>query len=180
MGSKCALCGYDKCADALDLHHIDPTQKEFNISARSDISWQRTANELKKCILLCANCHREIHSTEQLNTALVSSFNQDICDEVTAEIEAIKIHTDNRCCDCGKIIDKKASRCLECANKYQRKIQDRPSKQELALLIAEHGFLGVGKKYSVSDNAIRKWCKAEGLPTHKNEICQYAKTLKQL
>ena len=62
-GGECSKCGYKKCADALDFHHIDPETKEFGLSGGSIKSWEKQKTELDKCILVCANCHREIHST---------------------------------------------------------------------------------------------------------------------
>lgn len=63
LGSKCEICGYDRCHDALDFHHRDPGRKEFGISQKGlTRSWKRVKAELKKCILLCANCHREVHA----------------------------------------------------------------------------------------------------------------------
>lgn len=178
MGGSCALCGYCKCADALELHHIDPEQKEFGISARVDISWARTAEELKKCVLLCANCHREYHANEE-SFELKTSFNQEICDEVTLEVEATKRGVEGRCCDCGCVIDKTATRCIPCAARQRRRVEDRPTGYELAQLIAELGFSGVGRKFGVTDNAVRKWCKTENLPTHKADIVSYVNKRKE-
>jgi len=63
LGSKCTVCGYSKSLAALDIHHRDPAKKEFGISQDgSTRSWERVKKELKKCILICANCHREIHA----------------------------------------------------------------------------------------------------------------------
>jgi hypothetical protein len=56
-------CGYDRCLEALEFHHIASGEKDFGISARGHSrSWEKTRQELDKCILLCANCHREIHA----------------------------------------------------------------------------------------------------------------------
>lgn len=60
-GGSCQMCGYDKCIGALEFHHIDPTQKDFGISSYIYLSWDKIKIELDKCILVCANCHREIH-----------------------------------------------------------------------------------------------------------------------
>lgn len=62
LGGKCEHCGYDKCPDAFDFHHRDPSQKDFGIGSGNSISWDRTKVELDKCALLCANCHREEHA----------------------------------------------------------------------------------------------------------------------
>jgi hypothetical protein len=61
MGGSCAICGYDKHLGVLDFHHVDPLLKTFAISGGGlSRSWTSIENELKKCILVCANCHREI------------------------------------------------------------------------------------------------------------------------
>lgn len=59
-GGKCIRCGYDKCLKALEFHHIDPSQKEFTIS-NANFRLKEASEEIKKCILICANCHRELH-----------------------------------------------------------------------------------------------------------------------
>ena len=62
-GGHCILCGYSKCVDALDLHHLDASQKEFGISSGGlTRAWSKVVAEADKCILVCANCHREIHA----------------------------------------------------------------------------------------------------------------------
>ena len=62
-GGKCENCGYDRCIDALEFHHVDPTRKDFNISSKGYTrSWKKVKSELDKCRILCANCHRELHA----------------------------------------------------------------------------------------------------------------------
>jgi hypothetical protein len=61
-GMKCSLCGYDRCVNALECHHVDPAQKDIAIAKMDNYSAARIVAELVKCILVCANCHREIHS----------------------------------------------------------------------------------------------------------------------
>lgn len=60
-GGKCERCGYDTYLGALDFHHIDQTDKDFTIGNR-DYKLKECVEESKKCILICANCHREIHA----------------------------------------------------------------------------------------------------------------------
>lgn len=65
-GGKCQKCGYDKCIQALDLHHLNPNEKDFNISDKNiKLDWEIIKKELDKCILVCANCHREIHAEKE-------------------------------------------------------------------------------------------------------------------
>ena len=60
IGGECIRCGYSKCSKALEFHHIDSSKKDFTIS-NDHFKLQDAINEAKKCILLCANCHRELH-----------------------------------------------------------------------------------------------------------------------
>jgi hypothetical protein len=59
-GGRCELCGYDKFYGALDFHHKDPLEKKIRIAQMSLISFERLKPEIDKCMLLCADCHREI------------------------------------------------------------------------------------------------------------------------
>ena len=64
---RCSKCGYDKCLSALDFHHLDPRTKSLSISQFialqpfNRINKVRIFDELQKCIVLCSNCHRELH-----------------------------------------------------------------------------------------------------------------------
>jgi len=61
-GGKCALCGYNKSQRALSFHHVDPKRKDFGISVKGlTRSWEKIKQEIDKCILVCANCHMEVH-----------------------------------------------------------------------------------------------------------------------
>jgi len=55
-GGKCIFCGYSKCPQALDFHHIDESAKGLTKS------WSKIKQEADKCVLVCANCHRELHA----------------------------------------------------------------------------------------------------------------------
>lgn len=61
-GGKCINCGYNKYYGALEFHHLNPEEKDFNISNIRTYKFnKRITEELDKCVLLCANCHREEH-----------------------------------------------------------------------------------------------------------------------
>lgn len=64
-GGKCSKCEYNKCIDALDFHHLNPEEKDFEISKAKTFNLENVKDELDKCILLCANCHREEHSRNE-------------------------------------------------------------------------------------------------------------------
>lgn len=69
-GGKCIRCGYDKCIKALEFHHLNPLEKDFTIS-NDHFKLSDVIKEVKKCILLCSNCHKELHDNlwtiEELN-----------------------------------------------------------------------------------------------------------------
>ena len=71
-GGQCQICGYDRCPEALEFHHLDEAEKDFGISDKGYTrSWSRMKQEVEKCLLLCANCHREVHSGLQLPREIV-------------------------------------------------------------------------------------------------------------
>ena len=62
-GGRCEICGYCRYQGALDLHHRNPKEKNFGIAQKGYTrSWEKTKAELDKCVLVCANCHREIEA----------------------------------------------------------------------------------------------------------------------
>ncbi len=61
-GGVCCKCGYNKNLAALEFHHINPEEKLFELSYHSGQIWETITKELDKCLLLCANCHKEIHN----------------------------------------------------------------------------------------------------------------------
>ena len=61
-GGKCTICNYNTYNGALEFHHLDPNEKDFNIAEiTTTIFNEKIKTELDKCILLCSNCHREVH-----------------------------------------------------------------------------------------------------------------------
>lgn len=65
-GGKCEVCGYDKNIAVLEFHHINPDEKEFQLDMRkfSNTTLEKLQKEIDKCMLLCVNCHRELHHPE--------------------------------------------------------------------------------------------------------------------
>lgn len=58
-GGKCHICGYNRYQGALAFHHKDPSQKDFHVS---QTGINKAREEAKKCLLLCKNCHDEVHA----------------------------------------------------------------------------------------------------------------------
>jgi len=153
FGGECQMCGYNKCVDALCFHHTDPSLKE-NSPTKIINQWKtdRSIPQLikEKVLLLCSNCHHEVHSEEY---------------DHSIQIERHPI-TKKDCEVCGKTFfsteyeNKSQKLCsTECSAISRRKVTDRPSKEELKVLIEQYSFVRLGKIYGVSDNAVRKWAK---------------------
>lgn len=174
FSSKCCICGFNAYSEALDFHHVNPEEKEFALSSNVMKSLDKQLTEAKKCILVCANCHRGIHAGYiQIPTNYTTFFNEERAKELLEINEEIKHGKKHYCVDCGKVISNEAQRCSECASKNSRLVE-RPTRAELKNLIRNKPFTQIAKQFNVSDNAIRKWCKSEGLPTKKTEIKKYS------
>lgn len=63
LGGQCKRCGWSDHPAGLVVHHVDPSKKEFSLETGSMKSIQKALEELKKCVLLCANCHSIVHYT---------------------------------------------------------------------------------------------------------------------
>lgn len=101
---------------------------------------------------VCPNCNQQLETTGSKN-------------------RAYKEKIVNRCIDCGKEIQIHSTRCKVCAGKLRSQETILPcTREELKALIRVIPFTKIGKKYGVSDNAIRKWCIKFGLPSKVSEI----------
>lgn len=174
-GNKCNICGYNKAISALEFHHINPEEKTYGLAQNGTChSLQKDLNELQKCILVCANCHREIHEGFYSKQQLLSLK---IVDEQYKEFliqdNNKKMHKQKRYCqDCGKELSysTKGNYCSNCRGTHNRKYE-RPSRQELKQKIRTMPLTKVAEFYNVSD--IRKWCDGFNLPRTKKEINSY-------
>lgn len=81
MGGKCQLCGYSNCNQALEFHHIEKDKKDFSLS-RTARSWEKVYEELSKCILVCSNCHQEIHYNVSVIPENYFKFDKSIADSL--------------------------------------------------------------------------------------------------
>ena len=174
MGGKCCLCGYNKCNTVLEFHHINPEEKLYGLSAGGNChSLEQDLAEAKKCILVCANCHREIHNGLYENTSFITTYNEEF-GELLLKAKQEKILQINRCVDCGIEIQKRSTRCVYCESLNRKKQNIIPvSREELKNLIRNYPFTQIAEKFSYTDNAIRKWCVKYNLPKTKKEINSY-------
>ena len=164
------MCGYNKpVPSAYDFHHRDPSQKELSISGKT-ISLEILIKEVDKCDLLCRNCHAELHDSvyaEKRKNAIVRYKNN--------LLKRLQI---KQCIFCGKDFQCKkrtqrfcSSYCFSQSRKVhiivdenkERKISRNPPKEELEKLIPLYSWRELGRKYGVSDNAVKKWARQYGI-----------------
>lgn len=158
MGGKCNKCGYCRNYAALEFHHIDPSKKEFESDAGRHKSWNKFINELKKCILLCSNCHREEHHAEMAITH--QPYKVDTYMNLSGPKSTGKCPT----CKTEVFGTKYCSHACSCDSRRRVK---RPNREELEELIKTTPFTRIGEKYGVSDTAIRKWADHYGIKWKK-------------
>lgn len=173
-GAQCSICGYNRCESALEFHHLNADEKSFTLGTNANIATEKALEESKKCILVCANCHREIHADLIDSSTLHSSFCEEKAKIVLEALLAQKTKQKNFCQDCGmELFDSRAKRCITCAN-LARRVCERPSRELLKSQIRTISFVELGKIYNVSDKAISKWCKSMNLPDKKSIIKKYS------
>lgn len=163
-GGECIICGYSRYHSALDFHHINPENKNFQISSGNTYAWSTVKDELDKCVLLCKNCHSELHGE---NIHIENYLRRDP-DRETGEAlleeqgfdpylsRDNKNQPEKKCEDCGVDVSKRANRCRSCAGKNCKdtKIQ-WPSVHQLIEQVKEKSFMEMARQLGVSDNAIR-------------------------
>jgi len=159
FGGKCCMCGYNKCNEALELHHLNPEEKDFSFGAvRASIkSWSKIVKELRKCILVCSNCHKEIHynNTEIKHPVM---FNEEFC-----EYKKEKFGEVNACPICGNMKPAKNFYCsLKCAAKARGKV-NWENVDLVSMIKQGMTFVSIAETLSVSDSAVRKRAKKLGL-----------------
>ena len=156
-GGGCEICGYNKNLAALEFHHIDKDTKESQLESRtlsnSNMSW--IMSEFEKCMVLCANCHREVHSPDLMIENVskkIEKYDLEKSDKWITLAEPKKYN----CSDCGCEISKWGNKCKECAHKSRRKV-DRPEKSVIFEMVTNEGYSSVARKFGVTDNTVRKW-----------------------
>lgn len=189
---KCAKCG-DNRGYLLDYHHIDPSIKDSGISQMlaNNRKYDDIVEEINKCVVLCANCHREFHYLEkEINLNIQQYLDKDLKEIQNEYPQLIKpIEEDfifpqiqkekhiQYCSKCGKELSHgiKGDLCLECYNIERAKngAMGEVTREELKNMIRNLPFTQIGIKYGISDNAVKKYCDKLNLPRTKREIQTY-------
>lgn len=162
-GMKCEICGYDKNISALEFHHIDPSQKSFPLDSRrlSNFSMDKLIEESKKCILLCSNCHRELHHPNMNKENIDNTIN-----EIENGIKALRkeyhehLRKLNReggsvCPVCGKSFKRITNKTF-CSKECRLKSKGYPSYDEIQKKYSElHSWEKVADFFHITRKIIR-------------------------
>lgn len=101
LGNKCSKC--NKQYDIYDFHHINEKEKLFEINKgiSRNLSFEKLKSELDKCILVCGNCHTEIHYDEDLknDVKLITAYKKQQKRHKT-KLQAIE-YLGGKCSKCG-------------------------------------------------------------------------------
>ena len=126
-GGKCELCGYIKNIAVLEFHHINPDEKEFQLDMRhlSNTSLEKLKEEVDKCQLLCANCHRETH-----NPYLGMDEVEDLVNNEAKDKTSFENMSGSICPVCGKRFPKSKGK-IYCSKECREADKHYPSIEEV-------------------------------------------------
>jgi hypothetical protein len=153
-GGSCQCCGYKKCYNNLVFHHINRDKKEsIHVLIRNTQGWVKILEEIEKCVLVCANCHGEIHAGQRDCPQINNQKRKE-----TLEIIGIqplpKIDKYNYCGECGKRINYRHKFCSNiCTHKNQERIE---WPDNLIELVRQSSKRAVARQLGVSDKAVSK------------------------
>jgi len=158
-GGCCEVCGYKDNIAALEFHHEDPNEKEMKLDLRrlGNTKWEILLEEANKCILLCANHHREIHNQDKSFEKI-----EQLVKHYDKTIVSIREKTIKTCEDCGiEVSGFYTKKCKPCDTKSKQ----NPLKPDINVLLLEvekNGYSWCGRKYEVSRTTIKRWIGAKG------------------
>jgi len=159
FGGSCGICNYHKCQRSLDLHHLDPEQKEFSLSSirAKPKAWSKIVDELRKCVLLCKNCHGEVHDSMTEIPENILRFDEKFADYKTILNEDKKKNYINQCPVCNKDKFIKQKTCsYECSAKLTGKYDWEKYDLKKLYIDDKLSMLKISKMIGCSDVAVKK------------------------
>ena len=201
-GGKCEICGYDKCIDALEFHHLNQDEKNFTISNGNIKSLKKLKEEADKCILVCSNCHHELHYLERKNK-LDEEKNKEkeneknyltICEKykvkpsknlkIDLDINLIKEQLKEysqreiaKMNECSISTLKRFLKENELTNDKEKHKMKYITVNEFIKLFKENGYkkTEVAKILGVKTLALNEFCQRNNIPWHKEKMIEYMK-----
>lgn len=150
LGGKCSICGYNKNYAALEFHHVNPGDKNFQLDSRhlSNTSKELLLEEVKKCILVCSNCHKEVHHPD-LEKQVVDEKLEMLDHGIRSVYKKKKM---SKCPVCGNEFEQSKGK-IYCSNECRIKDKGYPSKE---LVLEKYGELKSQQKVAEFFGLTRK------------------------
>jgi hypothetical protein len=158
FGGKCQKCGYKTSLRCLVFHHID--NKDIEISKILNGSWNRCVAELKKCVLLCANCHGELHDKLWDIDSIEKIILDDSAFDINEPHKTILPLETVLCKRCNKEFQKKPYQKKQyCSKKcvYTPYVKFIPDKKSLLEYAKKFSITKIAKIFNVQKTEVRKW-----------------------
>lgn len=199
-GGKCEICGYNKCIDSLEFHHINPEEKEFGLSNGNCKSIDKLKKEADKCILVCSNCHHEIHykiKMEKINCEIIEQEKNKNEYEINCEknnqtpvnnlkkqfdIENIKLLLKSKSqkeiakiCNCSLATLKRFLKDNGLTNDKEKHKMKYMTIDRFILIFKKNNYMKtlVAKELGVKTLALNEFCYRNNIPWHKEKMIEY-------
>lgn len=163
------------------IAHYNSYHKGYNETSGGDANEhsvkfnEEFIKKIQQILLTTTITYEEIHQEYHISLGRISEINTGKIwynPQLSYPLRSKKkIYT---CKNCGKVVSQGQNRCAQCSHKEQRKVAERPSREELKAMIYTLSFTSIAQQYGVTDNCIRKWCDAYNLPRTKKEITKYS------
>lgn len=179
LGGECVDCD---ATEDLEFDHLDRYEKSFDVGRLLNYSKLRRDEELKKCVLRCGGCHRAktkamkdhkgvphgegIVGKRQCQCGSCSPLKKTQSEkfERLRTVQEKEANTKATTCECGLAKAKTSATCMNCANEAKRvDLHQYPEMEELILMLKKSNFSAVGRELGMTDNAIRKYLKRNGV-----------------
>lgn len=180
LGGKCCRCGYNRCKRALHCHHLGDKINSVSSMLKNPKKIPEIVAEAKKCILLCSNCHSELHDDIwSINSIILPKFD----DSINFYVLAPK--TPKFACKiCNKPSFNKKYCSRKCMGKNFAKSSPNnvkntrwPKPEVIIDLLETESYVNVGKKYNVTDNAVRQYLRRNNIvPPKKHTYGERTRT----
>lgn len=155
FGDKCCLCGYNKCDKVLEFHHLDPSIKDFGWGEiNGNIkSWSKIITEIKKCVCLCSNCHKEVHAGVSTVPDTAPRFDELLIPSHLFRSSAVY----DSCPICGKLKYQTFKTCSrKCSYNNTKRIVDWSTNDVVELLMKYKTYAAVGELLGVTGAAVSR------------------------
>lgn len=160
-GGSCQACGYSRCHRNLSFHHVYDKKAVVSRMIVTTMAFRLILDEAKKCVLLCHNCHGEVHE-RIIDCPSIEASAREKRLESMEMMRTVKPRGSRPCKKCGQ--PARSQFCsLSCSGK--RPQISWPSDEEMSQTVLKEPLTTIALRLGVSDKAVKKHCKVRGIGT---------------